>query len=92
MQSKNEEHDEELVNKVNRLINDPQAAILEQSGAGSGHSRMAGIEDFGDGTPSDVMQQLLGSGAQGERKKIVLPWISWVNVLMHTHTHRPRVP
>ncbi|KAI9496764.1 proteasome complex subunit Rpn13 ubiquitin receptor-domain-containing protein [Zychaea mexicana] len=63
MQNKSDEKDEEYVSRVNRLINDPQSAVLEQSGSGgsSAHTRMPGIDvDFGDGAPPDMMQ-LLGN-------------------------------
>ncbi|KAI7847776.1 proteasome complex subunit Rpn13 ubiquitin receptor-domain-containing protein [Circinella umbellata] len=65
MQNKSDEKDEEYVSRVNRLINDPQSAVLEQSGnngsGSSAHTRMPGIDvDFGDGAPPDMMQ-LLGN-------------------------------
>ncbi|KAI9255241.1 proteasome complex subunit Rpn13 ubiquitin receptor-domain-containing protein [Phascolomyces articulosus] len=63
MQNKSDEKDDEYVSRVNRLINDPQSAVLEQSGSGgsSAHTRMPGIDvDFGDGAPPDMMQ-LLGN-------------------------------
>lgn len=58
MQSKNEEKDEELVNRVNQLINDPQSA------AHDGNSRDGDLE-FEGNAHSDLMQ-ILGGGANGQ--------------------------
>ncbi|KAF1804557.1 proteasome complex subunit Rpn13 ubiquitin receptor-domain-containing protein [Mucor lusitanicus] len=57
MQSKNDEKDEELVNRVNQLINDPQSA------ANDGSSRDGDLEYEGN-AHSDLMQ-ILGGG-QGD--------------------------
>ncbi|KAI8977121.1 proteasome complex subunit Rpn13 ubiquitin receptor-domain-containing protein [Mycotypha africana] len=58
MQSKNDEKDEELVNRVNQLINDPQSAM-----SGSGHRDGNDLEYEGN-VHSDLMQ-ILGGG-QGD--------------------------
>jgi 26S proteasome regulatory subunit N13 len=58
MQSKNDEKDEELVSRVNQLINDPQSAANE------GSSRDGDLE-FDGNAQSDLMQ-ILGGGGQGE--------------------------
>lgn len=58
MQSKNEDKDEELVNRVNQLINDPQSA------ANDGNSRDGDLE-FEGNAHSDLMQ-ILGGGGQGD--------------------------
>ncbi|KAI8646835.1 proteasome complex subunit Rpn13 ubiquitin receptor-domain-containing protein [Parasitella parasitica] len=58
MQSKNDEKDEELVNRVNQLINDPQSA------ANDGSDRDADFEYEGN-AHSDLMQ-ILGGGSQGD--------------------------
>ena len=76
MQNKSDEKDEEYVSRVNRLINDPQSAVLEQSdnnGSGSSaHTRMPGIDvDFGDGAPPDMMQ-LLGNSPGKNLYTIIL--------------------
>jgi 26S proteasome regulatory subunit N13 len=57
MQSKNDEKDEELVSRVNQLINDPQSA------ANGGNSRDGDLEYEGN-AHSDLMQ-ILG-GSQGD--------------------------
>lgn len=59
MQSKNEEKDEELVSRVNQLINDPQSA------ANDGHSSRDGDLEFENNAHSDLMQ-ILGRGGQGD--------------------------
>lgn len=58
MQSKSEEKDEEVVNRVNQLINDPQSA------ANDDHSRDGDIE-FEGNAHSDLMQ-ILGGGNNGQ--------------------------
>ncbi|KAG2209946.1 hypothetical protein INT47_003381 [Mucor saturninus] len=58
MQSKNEEKDEELVNRVNQLINDPQSATNDDN------SRDGDIE-FEGNAHSDLMQ-ILGGGSNGQ--------------------------
>lgn len=58
MQSKNDEKDDELVNRVNQLINDPQSA------ANDGGSRDGDLEYEGN-AHSDLMQ-ILGGGSQGD--------------------------
>ncbi|KAI8083032.1 proteasome complex subunit Rpn13 ubiquitin receptor-domain-containing protein [Halteromyces radiatus] len=54
MQSKNDEKDEEMVNKVNRLINDPQSVIEE--------GRSSGRMDFSN--DSQDLMQILGDSGQ----------------------------
>ncbi|CEP15238.1 hypothetical protein [Parasitella parasitica] len=58
MQSKNDEKDDELVNRVNQLINDPQSA------ANDGSNRDGDLE-YEDSAHSDLMQ-ILGGGSQGD--------------------------
>ncbi|KAL9552769.1 hypothetical protein MBANPS3_003610 [Mucor bainieri] len=58
MQSKNDDKDEELVSRVNQLINDPQSA------ANDGSSRDGDLEYEGGNAHSDLMQ-ILGGG-QGD--------------------------
>lgn len=55
MQSKKSEKDEELVKRVNQLINDPQSAHQEGN-----NSRESDLE-FEDNAHSDLMQILSGN-------------------------------
>ncbi|KAI8139809.1 proteasome complex subunit Rpn13 ubiquitin receptor-domain-containing protein [Fennellomyces sp. T-0311] len=72
MQNKSDDKDEEHVTRVNRLINDPQSAVLDQGSGSSAHTRMPGIDvDFGDGAPADMMQLLGNSPERISRENIV---------------------
>ncbi|SAL95701.1 hypothetical protein [Absidia glauca] len=60
MQNKKDDQDEELIAKVNRLINDPQGEI-EDDDEGSGHRGGGGAMDFSNDS-QDIMQILGESG------------------------------
>lgn len=75
MQNKKDDQDEELIAKVNRLINDPQG-VIEDDDEGSGHRGGGGAMDFSNDS-QDIMQ-ILGESGQGNKVGILQPVYWWI--------------